>query len=151
MSMPEIPPQEHRPNACETYIDLLESIALEETALSHLLNAEAEKIQYFICRISSCTPPEVLIDFNVVVNETLETIIMKEWLLLRKLEKVSRIFNKQFPPKPHPGSTCKTCSTCTTCSSCSHHKTCSSCSSCKTCQTCSACTTCKPDHGCGCR
>ena len=175
MGMPEIPPQHHRPDLYHTIIDLLESIALEETALSHLLNAEAEKIQHFICHISSCTPPDVLIDFNVVVNETLETIIMKEWLLLRKLEKVTRLFDKRFPTKHHGHSTCSTCSTCkshstcTSCSSCSSSKTCSSCKSCsshktgstctscsscttcKTCSTCSTSSTCKSSHDCGCR
>jgi hypothetical protein len=169
MGMPEIPPQHHRPDLYHTIIDLLESIALEETALSHLLNAEAEKIQHFICHISSCTPPDVLIDFNVVVNETLETIIMKEWLLLRKLEKVTRLFDKRIPPKPHSHSHCSTCSTCkshsscTKCSSCSSGQTCSSCTSCNTCSTCTSCSscqscetcsthsTCKSHHGCGCR
>lgn len=102
MTMPEFPPQHHRPDLHHTIIDLLDSIALEEIALSHLLNAEAEKIQHFICHISSCTPSDVLIDFNVVVNETLETVIMKEWLLLRKLEKVTRFFNQQFPPPIPP-------------------------------------------------
>ena len=102
MSMPEIPPQQHRPDLYHTIIDLLESIALEEMALSHLLKAEAEKIQHFINHASSCTPPDVLIDFNVLVNETLETVVMKEWLLLRKLEKVTRIFYRQFPPPVPP-------------------------------------------------
>jgi hypothetical protein len=102
MTMPEIPPQQYRPDLYNTIIDLLDSIALEEMALSHLLNAEAEKIQHFIGYISSCTPPDVLIDFNVVVNETLETVIMKEWLLLRKLEKVTRFFHQQFPPPIPP-------------------------------------------------
>ena len=175
MGMPEIPPQHHRPDLYHTIIDLLESIALEETALSHLLNAEAEKIQHFICHASSCTPSDVLIDFNIEVNETLETIIMKEWLLLRKLEKVTRLFDKRIPPKHHSHSHCSTCSTCkshstcTSCSSCSSSKTCSSCKSCsshktgstctscsscttcKTCSTCSTSSTCKSSHDCGCR
>ena len=69
MTMPEFPPQHHRPDLYHTIIDLLDSIALEEIALSHLLNAEAEKIQYFIGH-NHRVPPDVLIDFNVVVNET---------------------------------------------------------------------------------
>ena len=40
MTMPEFPPQHHRPDLHHTIIDLLDSIALEEIALSHLLNAE---------------------------------------------------------------------------------------------------------------
>jgi len=102
MSMPQFPPQPHRPDLHQTIIDLLDSIALEEIALSHLLNAEAEKIKQFIRHISSCTPTDTVIDFNVVVNETLETIIMKEWLLLRKLEKVTRFAIRQFPPPCPP-------------------------------------------------
>ena len=102
MSMPQFPPQPHRPDLHQTIIDLLDSIALEEIALSHVLNAEAEKIQQFIRHISSCTPTGTVIDFNVVVNETLETVIMKEWLLLRKLENVIRFANKQFPPPCPP-------------------------------------------------
>lgn len=102
MSMPQFPPQPHRPDLHQTIIDLLDSIALEEIALSHLLNAEAEKIQQFIRHISSCTPTNTVIDFNVVVNETLETVIMKEWLLLRKLENVTRFANQQFPPPCPP-------------------------------------------------
>lgn len=105
--MPEFPPQHHRPNLYQTIIDLLDSIALEEIALSHLLNAEAEKIQKFLCHTSSCTPTDILLEFNVGVNETLETVIMKEWLLLRKLEKVTRFFTKQFSSHCHSCSTCK--------------------------------------------
>lgn len=102
MSMPQFPPQPYRPDLHQTIIDLLDSIALEEVALSHVLNAEAEKIQQFIRHISSCTPTDILIDFNIVVNETLETVLMKEWLLLRKLENVTRFANKQFPPPCPP-------------------------------------------------
>lgn len=109
LSLPEFPAQHHRPSLYQTTVDLLDSIALEEIALAHLLNAEAEKIQKFLGKISHCTPAEVLLDFNITVNETLETVIMKEWLLLRKLEKVIRFFNKHFsnchhhsPCKPGP-------------------------------------------------
>ncbi len=43
MSMPQIPEEKFRPSLEEVVIDLLASIALEETALSHLIHAEAEK------------------------------------------------------------------------------------------------------------
>lgn len=36
MSMPTIPRDRHRPTKCEVVIDLLKSIAMEETALGHL-------------------------------------------------------------------------------------------------------------------
>lgn len=106
MSMPTIPPQPHRPDFCHLAIDLLESIALEETALAHILNAEAEKIQAFLCHLPVCATPQEFIDFDISVSETMEDIIMKEWLLLKKFEKVTRLIKcKKHHPSPshcHP-------------------------------------------------
>lgn len=94
MGMPTIPPQPHRPCLHQTKIDLLESIALEEIALSHILNAEAEKVQAFVgdC-LSFPTKPSnrEIIALNQSVNQVVETVLMKEWLLLRKLQSVLEI------------------------------------------------------------
>lgn len=91
MSMPTIPPEPHRPNRKEVVLDLLASISLEEIALSHLMNAEAEKMQGFVGKClnfpTNPTNREILA-FQKSVQQFLETIIMKEWLLLRKLENV---------------------------------------------------------------
>ncbi|MFJ8268107.1 hypothetical protein [Peribacillus asahii] len=97
MSMPSIPKEPHRPNRKEVAIDLLESIALEEIALSHIMNAEAEKIQAFVGKhLNFPTHPESrdIIKFNKGVNQLLETIVMKEWLLLKKLENVMEFMDK---------------------------------------------------------
>jgi hypothetical protein len=91
MSMPQIPEEEFRPSLCEVIVDLLESIALEEIALSHLMNAEAEKIQAFVGKdLDFPTNPSnhSIIKFNRNVNQFLEIVVMKEWLLLQKLEHV---------------------------------------------------------------
>lgn len=91
MSMPTIPKEPHRPNLKQVTIDLLESIALEEIALSHILNAEAEKIQAFVgkcCDFPTCPDNHEIIRFNNGVNQLLKTVVMKEWLLLNKLETV---------------------------------------------------------------
>ncbi|SES10907.1 hypothetical protein [Salipaludibacillus aurantiacus] len=126
MSMPIVPKQPYRPDLDETVIDLLESIALEEVALSHLLNAEAEKIQAFLCKFHKCDKADYkeLISFNRTVNSTLSSIVMKEFLLLRKLETTLQITDekdcpkkdkkdkhkKKCPPPPcPPGCTCKHC------------------------------------------
>ena len=45
MSMPSISAHPHPVSFRQAVIDLLESIALEETAMSHILNAEGEKLQ----------------------------------------------------------------------------------------------------------
>lgn len=91
MSMPTIPKEPHRPNLKEVTIDLLESIALEEISLSHIMNAEAEKIQAFVgkcCDFPTDPDNREIIKFNKGVNQLLKTIVMKEWLLLNKLESV---------------------------------------------------------------
>ena len=94
MSMPQIPKEPHRPSKEEVIIDLLESIALEEIALSHVLNAEAEKIHAFVnvCRdYPTQLSNSEIIKFNKSVKDLVETIVMKEWLLLRKLEDVMEL------------------------------------------------------------
>lgn len=104
MSMPIVPKQPYRPDLEKTVIDLLESIALEEIALSHLLNAESEKIQTFLCKFLECKKANhmELIYFNKTVNSTLTTIVMKEFLLLRKLETTLQITEEKDFLKPDP-------------------------------------------------
>ena len=48
MSMPVIAMHSNPVTMCQAVTDLLESIALDETALSHILNAEGEKLQRVI-------------------------------------------------------------------------------------------------------
>lgn len=94
MGMPKIPDGNHRPSLEETLIDLLESIALEEMALAHLMNAEAEKVQAFVGeRLNFPTNPtnEEILKFNVSVTRFMETLMFKELFLLRKLETVTSI------------------------------------------------------------
>lgn len=74
------------------------SVALEEIALSHILNAEGEKIQAFLpasfyANSSGYTPAmqpsyedlNKLLQVNESVRRTIETIICKECVLLSKL------------------------------------------------------------------
>ncbi|MFD2639493.1 hypothetical protein [Piscibacillus salipiscarius] len=96
MSMPTIPPEPHRPDKNDVVIDLLESIALEEIALANLMKAEAEKMKAFVgdcCDFPSDPTNEEIIKFNRNVNQFLETLVMKEWLLLRKLQNVTTLFH----------------------------------------------------------
>ncbi len=91
MTMPTIPEENFRPNKDEVIIDLLKSIALEENAIAHLLNAEAEKIQAFVGK-DLCFPSnpshQTILQFNAQIFKVLDLLVMKEWLLLRKLEDV---------------------------------------------------------------
>lgn len=94
MGMPEIPSGNNRPSLPETVIDLLESIALEEMALAHLINAEAEKLQAFVGEdLNFPTNPSnaEILRMNVSVTRLMETLMFKELFLLRKLETVAQI------------------------------------------------------------
>lgn len=76
---------------------LLASVAFEELGLAHLINAEAEKIQYVLGTIEGqarLDPPptlEELLLVNHSVDQTLRDIIKKEMLLQFKLEDVMTI------------------------------------------------------------
>jgi len=71
---------------------LLASIALEELALAHIINAEAEKIQYVVGTLGrGLTPPATLSNLLTVdesVRRTLQEVVRKEILLQQKLDSV---------------------------------------------------------------
>lgn len=73
---------------------LIASIAFEELGLSHIINSEAEKIQYVLGTLGGQTPPETatvddLIKINNAVNSMLKNVIKNQMLLQFKLEDVS--------------------------------------------------------------
>lgn len=97
MSLPKVP--NITPTITVTTKDafnlLLISIALEEIGLSHLINAEAEKIQFVLGTLPGShagTIQEVLL-INHDVRATLGEIIMKEMLLLQKLNTIINAFH----------------------------------------------------------
>lgn len=92
MSMPQIPEGKNRPTFDETIIDLLESVALEEMALSHIMNAQGEKLQEmikkFCCnKINFCDLEYSCKNMQGMMN----SLIMKEWLLLTKLGTIMEV------------------------------------------------------------
>lgn len=75
-------------NCCDSVCDLLESIALMETALSHVLNAEGEKIQKAIKLADNVCD---LLEIDKAVNRTITNITSLEQTLYAKLESVNNI------------------------------------------------------------
>lgn len=94
MSMPNIP--NITPlislNRCDTINLLLSSIALEEISLSHILNAEGEKLQVFLKSNHRCL--EDFLDINESINKTLRTVVKSQILLELKLEDVVELDKK---------------------------------------------------------
>ncbi|WP_337692301.1 hypothetical protein [Bacillus mycoides] len=82
---------------------LLSSIALEEMSLAHIINAEAEKIQFIIGTLdTTITPPPIttsnLFMVNQDVRNTLKSVIKKEMLLEMKLKQIINLIEE--PPLP---------------------------------------------------
>ncbi|MEC0232524.1 MULTISPECIES: hypothetical protein [Paenibacillus] len=76
---------------------LLASIALEELALAHIVNAEAEKIQYVLGTLTPLTPPIAptisnILLINESVRKTLQDVIKKEMLLQFKMDSIMEHF-----------------------------------------------------------
>lgn len=63
--------------------DIIQSVALEETALSHILNAEGEKIQKIVAMPD--VTPEILIATNKSVESMVNSISKLEMILQSKL------------------------------------------------------------------
>lgn len=89
MGMPQIPDGKNRPTFDNTIIDLLESIALEEMALSHVMNAEGEKLQETIKRYAAQDLCFCQLESSCKTTQSMiNSLIMKEWLLLSKMNAI---------------------------------------------------------------
>lgn len=91
MSMPNIPDLE--PVVSLTRDDavniILSSIGMEELSLSHIVNAEAEKIQYVLGTLETATEAGTLEDVMMVNKSSekmLRDVIKNQMLLSMKLE-----------------------------------------------------------------
>ncbi|MFI3230801.1 MAG: hypothetical protein R3Y29_04530 [bacterium] len=72
----------------QSVTDIIESVALEQTALSHILNAEGEKIQKVV---ADATTTEELLEVNKSVQDMVNTITRLELVLQSKLELFSGV------------------------------------------------------------
>lgn len=95
MSMPVISMHSNPITMCQAVTDLLESIALEETALSHILNAEGEKLQRVIGMddVNFCQ----LMEVNESVANMVNVVATMEQALKDKLEFISN--NLYYPAR----------------------------------------------------
>lgn len=95
MSMPSINVSCHPVSMCQAITDLIESIALEETALSHILNAEGEKLQRVVAMEDVCV--NQILEVNESVAHMIGTINELENTLKDKLEFISN--NLYYPTR----------------------------------------------------
>lgn len=90
MSMPTFPTNMNTPTPEEALSQIISSIAMEELGLSHIINAEGEKIQYVLGTLEGSTPPDSItldeiLKVNNSVQSMLETILFKNIILKSKL------------------------------------------------------------------
>lgn len=89
MSMPKI--ECAHIDKCCAASSLMQSIALEETAISHILNAEGEKIQK-VLSLQNCNCKEIL-EVNQSVQDTIDKITSLEIVLKAKLDLIMTILD----------------------------------------------------------
>ncbi len=82
MSMPIIVPS--NTTRCQAITDIIESVALQQTGLSHIINAEGEKIQLALKLAEKDS--DILLSVNKSVNSMLNSITRLEVILQGKLE-----------------------------------------------------------------
>lgn len=68
---------------CNAITDLIESVALQQAALAHILNAEGEKLQHVIA--SDCTTTHDLLETNKSVRAMVDSVAKIEMILQYKL------------------------------------------------------------------
>lgn len=112
MSMPDFP-AENLKISCEQALNmLLGSIAMEELALSHIMNAEGEKLQYILGTLPgapcSCVTPKEVLQVNRSVSDLLEKVSYNQLLLKGKLQQVLEAREQccPSPREPEGGCTC---------------------------------------------
>ena len=74
----------------QTITDLIQSVALEETALSHILNAAGEKIQKVVAMEG--VTPEILLETNKSVEAMVTAVAKLEMILQAKLDVFKNCF-----------------------------------------------------------
>ena len=80
----------------------MQSIALEEAAISHILNAEGEKLQKAIS-MNHCSQKDLL-DVNQSVENMVEKITKLEMVLKEKLDRIVPLLKDCDKKPPHrPG------------------------------------------------
>lgn len=110
MSMPSFPPCGADMTKDEALTMIIASIAMEELALSHIVNAEGEKLQYILGTLpggpTSCASAQDVLAVNKSVKELLDTVMQSQMLLKGKLEKALEAGGCAHAPAPEPPCSC---------------------------------------------
>ncbi|MEY8387422.1 hypothetical protein AALC17_09030 [Oscillospiraceae bacterium 38-13] len=100
-SFPNIDPPIQRENAVN---QILSSIAMEELGLSHILNAEGEKLQYILGTLPGLSGPAATVEDVLSANESvrnlLKTAVQNQLFLKSKMQGALEASPMQGPTGP---------------------------------------------------
>ena len=100
-SFPNIDPPIQREDAVN---QILSSIAMEELGLSHILNAEGEKLQYILGTLPGLSGPaatvEDVLSANESVRDLLKTAVQNQLFLKSKMQEALEASPMQGPVGP---------------------------------------------------
>ena len=89
MSLPQFPLDPNKMTRDDAINQILSSIAMEELGLSHIINAEGEKLQYVLGTLPDTSVPDATIDdilkVNASVEKMLQTVTQIQIVLLNKM------------------------------------------------------------------
>ena len=89
MGVPKFPDIKRPASLQEIMARLLETIALGELAVAHLINSEAEKVQAVVkAGIAGPVSPDELKEINITVAKVIETAVAAEDRLQKKLRMI---------------------------------------------------------------
>jgi len=100
MSMPKFPEDQGNFTLEGSISQILSSIAYEELGLSHIINAEGEKIQYVLGTLEGVPAPDEpptiddLLKINKSVQDMLSAISLNQVFLLNKMSTALKIYEK---------------------------------------------------------
>ena len=102
-SFPEIDPE----ITCDRALNMiLASIAMEELALSHIINAEGEKLQYVLGTLETNRGKKYDIDEVLKINQSvaslLDSVSHNQMLLKNKMDKAIHALSEVCPGRPCP-------------------------------------------------
>ena len=100
MSLPKFPDTNDDLNFEVSISQILSSIAMEELGLSHIINAEGEKLQFILGTLHEGKPskdPTIddLLEINDSVKDLLSTVSINQMLLYAKMSSALNTYSKK--------------------------------------------------------
>lgn len=109
MSLPKFPEVPEGYTINDSIAQIITSIAMEEIGLSHIINAEGEKIQYILGTLEGGAQPqerpptfEQILELNESVKDMLSQVSFSQMFLMGKMQAALNAYQPTAPKPPQP-------------------------------------------------